>query len=95
MNFKCKFIKLKIRDNFQKSKTLKTTCLRIALGGLMSKEDEMPPSDSFENEEVLDEKVDNSEIKSEEEAFIKGYNEDIEPDRTDEEGLDEDEKVED
>jgi hypothetical protein len=61
----------------------------------MAKEDEIPPADNLENDDVLEEQVDSAAITSEEEGFIKGYNEDIEPDKSDEEGLDEDEKIED
>lgn len=61
----------------------------------MAKEDDTPPVDDLENSEVLEEQVDSSVITSEEEGFIKGYNEDIEPDKSDEQGLDEDEKIED
>lgn len=61
----------------------------------MVKEDDMPQSDNLENDDVLEDQVDSSAITSEEEGFIKGYNEDIEPDKSDEEGLDEDEKIED
>lgn len=58
-------------------------------------EDEMLLSDDMENDEVLQEAVDNAEMTSEEEGFLKGYNEDITPDKSDEEGLDDDEKIED
>ena len=57
-------------------------------------EDE-PINDTIESDEFLEEQVDNSEITSEEEGFLKGYNEDIEPDHSDEEGLDDDERIED
>ena len=56
---------------------------------------EEPQPDDLESNEVLQDKVDNAEITSEEEGFLVGYNEDIEPDTSDEEGLDDDEKVED
>ena len=58
-------------------------------------DDEEVLQDDLDNEDVLQEKVDNAEMTSEEEGFMVGYNEDIEPDRSDEEGLDEDEKLED
>lgn len=58
-------------------------------------EDEPVNNDTIESDEFLEEQVDNSEISSEEEGFLKGYNEDIEPDHSDEEGLDDDERVED
>lgn len=58
-------------------------------------EDEEYVPDDLENEDALQERVDNAEMSSEEEGFLVGYNEDIEPDRSDEEGLDDDEKVED
>lgn len=57
-------------------------------------EEEVQPDD-LENEEVLQDKVDNAEMSSEEEGFLVGYNEDIEPDTSDEEGLEDDEKLED
>lgn len=61
----------------------------------MAKEDDLPPSDDMENEENLEDQVESAAITSEEEGFLKGYNENIEPDKSDEEGLDEDEKIED
>ncbi|MGM5483313.1 MAG: hypothetical protein ACQER9_00160 [Nanobdellota archaeon] len=58
----------------------------------MAEEDTMP--DDIESDEVLNEQVDNSEISSEEEGFLSGYNEESEPDRSDEEGLEDDERLE-
>ena len=57
-------------------------------------EEEIQPDD-LENSEVLQSKVDNAEMSSAEEGFLEGYNKDVEPDTSDEEGLEEDEKVED
>lgn len=59
----------------------------------MSDED-IPTSDDLEKEDVLEEQTENAEITPEEEGFLVGYNEDIEPDTSDEEGLDEDERIE-
>ena len=61
--------------------------------GFMVNEEFIP--DDIENKEALTELVADGEMKSEEEGFLHGYNEDIEPDRSDEEGLDDDEKIED
>ena len=61
----------------------------------MSEEEETPLSGDIENDEVLEEQIENAEISSEEEGFLKGYNEDIVPDKSDEEGLEDDEKIED
>jgi len=58
-------------------------------------DEDLSVSDDLENEEVLHERVENSEMTSEEEGFLMGYNEDIESDKSDEEGLEEDEKIED
>lgn len=58
-------------------------------------DDEEFLADDIQNDEALEEQIENAEITSEEEGFLKGYNEDIEPDRSDEEGLDDDEKIED
>ena len=52
-------------------------------------------ADDIQSDEALEEQIENSEITSEEEGFLKGYNEDIVPDKSDEEGLDDDEKIED
>ncbi|MFT4326713.1 MAG: hypothetical protein ACMXYK_04385 [Candidatus Woesearchaeota archaeon] len=57
-------------------------------------EEELQP-DNLESEEVLQQKVDDAEMTSEEEGFLMGYNEDMEPDKSDEEGLEEDERFED
>lgn len=59
----------------------------------MSKEEFLP--DDIQSDEALEEQIENAEITSEEEGFLKGYNEDLIPDRSDEEGLDDDEKIED
>ena len=52
-------------------------------------------ADDIQSDEALEEQIENAEITSEEEGFLKGYNEDIVPDKSDEEGLDDDEKIED
>jgi hypothetical protein len=62
---------------------------------MADEEEATKPTDDVGSENALEEKVENSEITSEEEGFLVGYNKDIEPDRSDEEGLDDDEKVED
>jgi len=61
---------------------------------MASNETEFQPDD-MESSEALQAKVDDGEMTSEEEGFISGYNQEIEPDTSDEEGLDDDEKVED
>jgi hypothetical protein len=59
----------------------------------MADNNEPPIEDDIQNQEVLDEQVENAEITAEEEGFLVGYNEDPEPDHSNEEGLDDDERV--
>ena len=60
----------------------------------MTKDEVTDVTDSMDNDEAIQEKVDNAEMDNGEAGFMQGYNADIEPDTSDEEGLDDDEKVE-
>jgi hypothetical protein len=59
----------------------------------MAENNDPPIEDDIQNQEVLDEQVENAEISAEEEGFLVGYNKDPEPDHSNEEGLDEDERI--